>query len=158
MLDKIKQTLTGQKKTKVFLDTNMLLLPGQRGVDVFTGIEDVMMEPFEFCTVQAVFDELLSISEGHTTRRRLFSFRGTKKSAKGADKQSARLGIILAKQKDLKTLGRSSKRPSADEVLLDVVDSNSMVATLDRELQKKLREKDIAVITLRQNKLFTIIK
>ncbi|MGM5481491.1 MAG: PIN domain-containing protein [Nanobdellota archaeon] len=158
MLDKLKEKVAGPKKTRILLDTNILLLPGQSGIDIFTEIDRIADFPYVFCTTEDVYEELLAISKGQTIRRRLFAHRKTKKSAKGADKQSAKLGYILGKQKDLKTISRSSKQRSADETILSVADKDSMVATLDKELQDKLRANGVPVITLRQKKYFTIIR
>ncbi|MFW5866106.1 MAG: PIN domain-containing protein [Nanoarchaeota archaeon] len=158
MLDKLKEKLTGPKRTKIILDTNILLLPGQSGIDIFTEIERIADFPFTFCTVEEVFRELKDISEGKTVRRRLYAHRNVKKSAKGADKQSAKLGFILGKQKDLKTVGRFSNMSLADDAILAVADDAVMVATLDRKLQRELLERNVPVVTLRQKKYFTIIR
>lgn len=157
MLDGLKEKIAGPSKTLVVLDTNVLLLPGQSSIDIFTEIERIVDFPFVFSTVDEVYNELFAISKGQTIRRRLFAHRKTKKSAKGADKQSARLGYILAKQKDLKTIGRFSKDRSADDAILSLKPERVVVATLDKELQEKLREKGFSVITLRQKKYFTMI-
>ncbi|MGM5480762.1 MAG: PIN domain-containing protein [Nanobdellota archaeon] len=157
MLTDLPSKLSGSKKTKVFLDTNILLLPGQAGLDVFSQLKSFLDEPFELCTVSQVFEELLAISKGETIRRKLFFFRGSSRSAKGADKRSAKLGYVLAKQKDLKTVGRSSKKQLADDAILSAVNKHSIVVTLDKKLQDTLKSKGVRVVTVRQGKYFTFV-
>ncbi|MBN1275700.1 hypothetical protein JXA12_05425 [Candidatus Woesearchaeota archaeon] len=122
-----------KRKTHVFLDTNVLLLPG-KGIDVFTLLHRAMEEPYRLCTYEGVIKELETIM-------------------KGEKKQSfdAKLGYILAKQKALKTLA-SSSGAHIDDVFVAKTGTRDIVATQDKELTKRLKEKGVRVLRYQQQK------
>ena len=122
------------KKTKVILDTNVLLLPG-KGIDIFTLIYDIMEEPYTLCTYQGVIEELQKI------------MKGTKKDA-----FNAKLGFILAKQKALKIL-TSSSGVHIDDVIVKKADKKTIIVTQDNELIQRLKEKGVRVLRYQQKKL-----
>lgn len=126
-----------KKKTKVILDTNFLLIPGQFGVDIFSEISRIMSEPYEICVLQKSVDEL------ETLIQRM----GKKKEA-----LNAKLGYIMLKQKGLKTL-RGSSEAYVDDELLGLVKDNPkgvIVATQDAELKKKIISASGRIIELKQ--------
>ncbi|MGV8169360.1 MAG: PIN domain-containing protein [Candidatus Nanoarchaeia archaeon] len=126
-------------KTKVILDTNFLLIPGDKGVDVFSEIDRIMQEPYELCVLDKSVEELDKI---------VFKD-GKKKSG-----FSAKLGLILLKQKNLKTLASSSEE-YADKAILAFAAKNpekTIVATQDAELRNKLKKESVRVIQLKQEK------
>ena len=126
-----------KKKTKVILDTNFLLIPGEFGVDIFSEINRIMIEPYEVCILKKSMDEL----------EILIQRMGKKKEA-----LNAKLGFIMAKQKGLKTL-RSSSEAYADDELLEFVKANPkgvVVATQDAELKKKILNASGRIIELKQ--------
>ena len=123
-----------RKKTKVVLDTNALLL-FDKGVDLFTLIAQAMQEPYELCTHGNVYQELERLMQG----RKKESF-------------AAKLGYIMAKQKALKTLSRSSDE-HVDDVIVKKADNNTVVVTQDRELIARLTSKGVRVLRYQQHKL-----
>lgn len=131
-----------KKRKKVILDTNILLLPGQIGVDVFTEIDKAMHDSYEFCVLKGTLIELENIKEGKT--------RLNKKS----DKFNAKLGIIMVKQKDLKILKQSLKL--VDDAIVELSNSDVYVATQDRALQKRVEEKGAKLLLLHQQKYFVV--
>lgn len=128
-----------KKKTKVILDTNFLFIPGDVGIDIFTQIQQIMSEPHELCVMDSTIHELETI---------------IKTSSKQKQGLNAKLGLILIKQKNLKTINGSSKN-YADSSILDYASQNpekTIVATQDRDLKNKLKKIPIRIITLRQKK------
>lgn len=123
-----------KKKAKVILDTNFLLLPGSKAIDVFSGIEQAMDVPFKMCVMQHTLEELKGLLKG-----------------KKKDSFNAKLGFILAKQKGLKALSSSQKL--ADDAIVDRVDEKTYVATLDRDLQKRVKDKGGRIISIRQKRV-----
>ena len=123
-----------KKKARVIFDTNFLMLPGSKALDVFSGVEQVMDEPFRMCIMQHSLDELQQLLKG-----------------KRKDSFNAKLGFILAKQKGLKAL--SSSQRLADDAIVDVTDDRTYVATLDRDLQKRVKNKGGRIISVRQNQV-----
>ena len=135
-----------KKKTKVIIDTNFLMLPGGQGIDIFTEIPRLINDSIQMCVVESTLWELQRIIDGTAKSR-------TKKNKiKGSDKFNAKLGFILAKQKDLKVLKNSNITNYADEAILEFVNKNVIVATLDKQLQKKVLAKEGKIILVRQGK------
>ncbi|MGE0793373.1 MAG: PIN domain-containing protein [Candidatus Woesearchaeota archaeon] len=131
-----------KKKKKVILDTNILLLPGQIGIDIFTEIDKVMSESYEFYVLDGTLDELKNIMEGKTNAKQK------------ADKFNAKLGFLLIKQKGLKTLKDFSK--SVDDDIVELSNSDVYVATQDKELQKRVEKRGAKLLLLRQQKYFVV--
>jgi rRNA-processing protein FCF1 len=126
-------------KTTVILDTNFFLIPGEKGVDIFSEIDRLLTESFELCVMDKTVDEL----------EKLIIRLGKKKEG-----FSAKLGLILLKQKNLKTLASSSEE-YADKAILAFAAKNpekTIVATQDKELKDKLKKLSVRVIGLRQEK------
>ena len=131
-----------KKKKKVILDTNILLLPGQIGLDIFTEIDKTMTGPYELYIINNSLKELRSIMDGET------------KLKKKSDKFNAKLGFIMVKQKGLKTLPDSSNL--VDNTIVDISNSDVYVVTQDKELQKRVEEKGAKLLLLRQQKYFVV--
>ncbi len=128
-----------KKKTKIIVDTNFLFIPGDLGIDIFTEIQQLINEPYELCVMDSTIYELNKIL---TT------------SAKQKQGLNAKLGLILLKQKNLKTINGSSKN-YADSSILDYAaqnPQNTIIATQDKDLKNKLKKIPVRIITLRQKK------
>ena len=120
------------RKTKVILDTNILMLPG-KGIDIFAGIEQALSEPYELCTYEGVLSELLKLAEN-----------------KSKDAFNAKLGYIMAKQKALKILSSSSKE-HIDDVIVEKNGPKDIVVTQDADLIRRLSEKGIRILRHQQH-------
>ncbi len=144
-MSSLPEKLFGKKKVKIILDTNILLLPGSRGFDVFTALDSLLQEPFQVCIMDQSFRELKAIADGTT-------------KSKGKDKFNAKLGFILAKQKGLKSLLTSSKESLVDDQLVAQAKEGVYIVTLDKHLQKRIVAKGEKVITLGQGKSFQFLK
>lgn len=131
------------KKTQVIFDTNFLLIPGEKGVDIFSETERILSEPYELCVLDKTEEELKKIVEVSSKKKEGFN---------------AKLGIILLKQKNLKTL-KSSSEEYADLAILEYAEKNAekvVVATQDKKLKEKLRRIPVRVIELRQEKYLVL--
>ncbi|MBU1201903.1 MAG: hypothetical protein KJ583_00885 [Nanoarchaeota archaeon] len=126
-------------KRKVILDTNFLLIPGQFKVNVFAEIERVMDVPYHLCIIDKTVDEL----------KKVIVFGNTK------DRQAAKLGLALVndllKQKSLKRITSSSSE-SVDDAIVYNSSKKVYVATVDKELKRRVKEKGGSIITLKQKK------
>ena len=119
----------------VILDTNALMLPGRFRVDVFSQLEQLMEEPFKLAYIDKTEAELKKIIKTGSTK----------------DKTSAKLAVILLKQKSLKSMS-SFGRESVDVAITRLSNPNTAVVTLDKELKKRVKEKKAQIITLKQKK------
>jgi rRNA-processing protein FCF1 len=138
MKNKITKLL--KNKAKLIVDTNAFLLMGSKGIDVLTEAEELITEPVEAVVIDNTLKELLKIAEGRTF-------------AKGKDKFNAKLGFIFIKQKGLKIIKSKKEDKLVDDTIVRIADETTYVVTLDKELQKRLKEKQSKIITLRQKRL-----
>ena len=79
---------------RVLIDTNMLLVPGQFTLDIFTELDRVMDEPYETAILQGSLDELERIATGAA-------------GAGAEDRRAARLAQLLIEHQ------RRMDRPAA---------------------------------------------
>lgn len=117
---------------KFLLDTNFLLIPGQFRVDIFSELRKFGRP--EFCTLNLVVKELEKLS-----------------LEKGVDGRAAKLALELIKEKCIHILVAGKR--STDRELEAIANSGGyIVCTQDKTLIKKLKNKELKVITLRQKK------
>jgi uncharacterized protein len=127
------------KKTQIILDTNFLLLPGERGIDILSELERIMTEPYEACVIDKSIEELQNIIDKSPQKKEGFS---------------AKLAIVLIKQKNLKTV-KSFSEEYADIAIVNYAQKNAksvIVATQDKDLRDKLKKIPVRTIQLRQEK------
>ena len=117
---------------KVILDANALLIPGEFRVDVFTELGNFGRPVF--CTLNLVIGELEKIAEG-----------------RGKDSGSAKLALRLLRENQVQVLAAEGKNTDL-EILKVARRGNFAVLTQDRALIRKLKEKGVPVLTLRQKK------
>jgi hypothetical protein len=128
-------------KKKVILDTNFLLIPGQFMVDIFTEIERIMQEPFVLCVIDKSIKELNRVVAT-----------GSQK-----DRFAAKLALALIIQKNLKTLHSFVTKKSVDDIIVSKADKDTFVATQDKALRQRLKEKGAKIIGLRQQKYLELV-
>ncbi|MBI2650978.1 hypothetical protein HYX01_00730 [Candidatus Woesearchaeota archaeon] len=121
---------------KILLDTNFLLLPYQFKVDIFTQIDRIMLD-YKLFVLDKTIDELKSILL----------------QQKGKDKDAAKIALKLVSLKNIGILKTDSNKKT-DEIIAEVsFKEGFVVATQDKELRQRLREKNIPVIILRKKKV-----
>jgi len=114
----------------IILDTNFLTIPYRFGVDIFEGIDALISEEYEIITLEGVVRELKNLSKGRSK-----------------DSAAARIGLELLKKKQIKVVETQEK--NVDEAILELVTDQTFVATNDKELIKRLKDKNIKVVYLR---------
>ena len=119
---------------KIILDTNFLMAVGQFKVDIFSEIYRICHFEYELCILDKTIDELKKIIQS---------------KQKGKDKAAAKLALAIISSKKLKILKTKEDKP-VDDLILDVNDA--IVATTDKELINRLKEKKSKIIRLRQKK------
>ena len=118
---------------EIILDTNFLLIPGQFKVDIFSEIDRVCPFSYDLYVLDKSINELERIM--------------------GKDKPAAKLALSLIKAKKLKIL-KTSEKKSVDDLILGM--NEVIVATLDKELIRRLKEKGTKIIRLRQKKYLVV--
>src|SRR3989344_4153622 len=124
---------------KIVLDTNFLLIPGQFKVDIFSELQRICHFNYELCIYEGSMDELKNIT----------------KAGSGRDKSAAKLALQLIRAKSIKTIKSDEKY--IDLAILDNAGRDSIIATQDIQLKKKLLEKGSSVVILRQKKYLRLV-
>jgi rRNA-processing protein FCF1 len=117
---------------KIILDTNFLLIPAQFRVDIFSEIERIADFNYDLCVLDKTIDELKKIMD----------------EQEGKNKAAAKLALDLVKIKKLKIL--KTEEGYVDDLLQE--QKEAIIATADQELIRKLKDKGIKIIRLRQKK------
>ncbi len=117
---------------QIFLDTNVLMIPAQHGVDIFEEIRRIMHEPYELCIVEDSLKELDSIA----------------KNGRQKEKREVRLTKDLLKTQNIKRVS-SDQETRVDDQLVTLSRKGCIIATQDALLKKRLIG---TIITLRQKK------
>ena len=119
-------------KTKIILDTNILMIPGQYKIDIFSEIKRICQFEFELYAIDKSMIELDRIIE----------------NGKVKDK-TAKISKQLIIQKGVKII--PSEKGHVDNIILSLAkEDDYVVATLDKELKRRLRTEGIRIITLRK--------
>ena len=126
---------------KIILDTNFLLVPGQFHIDIFSEIENIMHYNYELYIIDKTIDELKKIV----------------KNAKQVDKSAAKIALKLLEQKNIQIISTKNKEYKiVDDYILEIVTKDYFVATIDKELKKKLLSKGVKIIETKQKKYIKI--
>ena len=114
---------------RVIFDTNFLVDLARFKVDI-DGIEDILAEPYEFFTIKNVVGELQKLA--------------TRKSRHA---MYAKVALKLLDQKQIQVLKVEEKK--ADNALVKLADKNTVIATNDIALRKKLKILGVKTIYLK---------
>lgn len=135
------------KTTRIILDTNFLLIPASFRVDIFSEIDKIVNFKYELVILDKSLEELENI------------VLRPKKGRKGADRAAASTALSLIEaQKNSKKLNILPSEGHVDGAIIRLAESgeNIIVATQDKELKKRLKEKGARIIVLKQKKYLAI--
>ena len=119
---------------KIILDTNFLLIPLQFRVDIFSEFSRICDFKYKLFIFESSIDELKNIM----------------KNQRGISKKAAQFALKLVKLKNISVI--KSKQMDVDSLILSSLNDDTIIATQDKMLKKRLLEKKISVIMLRQKK------
>ena len=132
--------MTPRKPITVLLDTNFLMLPLRFGVDIQSEVGRVIEASFTLATTCTVLDELKRLK----TRVKPAEVKVIDFALASAEKIE-KIDDILGPQEDV------------DDQLLRLAERDGcVVATTDTELRKRLRNRGLPVIFLRQSRFLAI--
>ncbi len=123
---------------KIILDTNFLLIPIQFKVDIFTEIDKICLFNYKLYIVDKTIDELKKIIG----------------KQKGKHKLAAKIALQLVKKKNIAKI--KTKEGHVDDLILDILDKDTFLATQDGILRKKAVKKGVKVIVLRAKKYLVL--
>ncbi|MBI2659253.1 twitching motility protein PilT [Candidatus Woesearchaeota archaeon] len=119
---------------KIILDTNFLMVPIQFRVDIFSEIERICNFSYKLYIFDKSIGELKNIIEKQA----------------GKNKKAAQFALKLIKLKNIVII--KSEKENVDALILSNLGKDTIVATQDALLKKKLLEKNASLIILRQKK------
>lgn len=125
---------------KIILDTDFLVHCASHKVDYVEELKRILDFPFKIYIIDKTLDELDNII----------------KSQKGKAKADARLAKAILKAKKIPLI-RTKKDKIVDDLILESADKDTIIATTDAGLKRKLREKGISVVVLRQKSHLKLI-
>ena len=123
---------------KIILDTNFLLIPVQFNIDIFTEIDRVCMFPYKLYIVDKTVDELNKIID----------------EQKGKHKLAAKIALQFLKKKNIGVI--KTKEGHVDDLILDVLDKDTILATQDVIFRRRAVKKGVKVIVLRSKKYLVL--
>jgi len=118
---------------KIILDTNFFTIPHQFKIDIFEEIDRIMEEEYELITLNKVVEELKKLAKEKTENA-----------------VAARIGLEMIKKRNIKIISTEDK--NVDNTIFKIADKNMIVATNDRVLRKKLKNKNVKTLYLRSEK------
>jgi len=123
---------------QVILDTNFLAVPAQFGVDIFSEIERVVERRVEFVLLESTVKEIELKGGLGAGKTEMYVFR----IAKG----------LIQRCKVVKVPESLTAMPVDDQLLEYAISVKGALATNDRELRTRARERRVPVLLLRGKK------
>ena len=125
---------------KIILDTNFLLIPIQFKVDIFSELDRICDFNYKLYIYANSISELKNIIEKQSQKH----------------KKAAEFALKLIKLKNIEIIKSDEK--DVDSLILENFDKDTIIATQDAVLKKKLLRKGASVVILRQKKYLQLIK
>lgn len=121
---------------RIILDTNFLLAIGQFRIDIFSELERICDFPYSVYVLDKTVDEL----------NKILITPGKK------DKSAAKLALEIIKDRiEIIKTGEGY----VDDILVKIADNETIIATQDRELKKRIKTR---IITIKQKKYLAFQK
>jgi hypothetical protein len=118
---------------KIIIDANFFFVPAQFRIDILENIATLLNQKSEPIILQTTFQEIKQMAEKGTPKLR---------------KQAA-MAMKIAEKCRIVNVEKNSEETNDEVILRMAAQMKCPVATNDRELRKRLRERDIPVIFLR---------
>lgn len=125
---------------KIIIDTNFLMIPYKFRVDIFSEFSRICNFNYEMF----IFEE--SINE----------FKKIMENQRGINKKAAQFALKLIKLKNIGIIKSNEK--DVDNSILNNINEDDIIATLDIALKQKLLRKGVSVIMLRQKKYLQFVE
>ena len=135
---------------KIIIDTNFLMIPYKFRVDIFSEFNRICNFNYRLFIFDGTIHELKKIIEKQPN---VNEFR---QQSTGKDKKAAQFALKLIKLKNIGII--KSEQKDVDSLILDNLNENTAVATLDSRLKTEVLEKGASVIILRQKKYLELLE
>ena len=124
-----------QETLKVILDANFFFVPSQFRVDIFEELANLLNQRFDALFLSSTKKELEGLAESTPKIR-----------------QQALLALRLAEKCSFVCVDKNPNETYDDVIVRVATEWKCPVATNDKELKKRLRQKGVATIFLRQKR------
>ena len=121
----------------VFVDTNFWVSCTRYKIDLLSELRRVLSIRYKVCVLDKTLQELEKIKTG-----------------KGASARHAAFSLRMMKPM---CIVRTRSKKTVDDILVDKAGPDVVVATQDRELKKRVKEKGSSVVVIRQKKYLVLI-
>lgn len=128
---------------KVILDTDFLIHCASHKIDYEEELSRVLDFAFQMYAVDKTIDELNNIIENQ----------------KGKSKSGAKLAKAILENKSIPLI-KTKKDKIVDDLILDIAENDSkgfVVATMDADLKRRLKEQSVSVVVIRQKSHLALI-
>ena len=127
---------------KVILDSNFLFIPGYFGIDIIDGIEKLCPFAYELTVVKQTISELEKL----------------RKTLRGKELQALKLAEAIVKKSHIRII-KTDEDLDADSAIVEIADPrHDIVATQDMGLKRRLRNKGVPLIILRQRRYLQLLE
>ncbi len=121
---------------KIILDTDFLIHCAKFKIDYTAELTRILDFKFEAVIIDKTLDELDGVIE----------------RSRGKEKDAAKLAKTVLKHKNIEQV-KTKKDRIVDVLILNIVNKDDyIVATMDAELKRELKEKGVPVVVIRQKK------
>ena len=124
---------------RIILDTNMLMVPGSLGIDILKEIDRICLFRYELCILEPTLNEL-------------------EKLAKGKTKTSIQAKLAMALIKHAKMHVIKSEGFVDDLLIEEGENKDTIIATQDQPLKRKLKAQGTATIVLRNKRFLQFLE
>ena len=124
----------------VILDTDFLVHCASHKVDYEEEIRRILNCSYQIYIIDKTIDELNHIVENQ----------------KGKAKDAAKLAKAILENNQLPLI-KTKKDKIVDELILDAADKDTIVATMDADLKRKLKVKGVSIVIIRQKNHLELI-
>ncbi len=117
---------------KILLDTNFILTCVKWNIDFDSRSNEIIDEDIEWIVPLEVLDEL--------------KFLKNRAGVRGANKESAGLGLDIVKNLGFKAIELGGKNPNVDMKIVDYINGKNIVlATMDKKLKSRVDNKILTI-------------
>jgi len=125
---------------QVILDTDFLIHCASHMIDYAEELKRILDFGFQIRIIDKTMDELNNII----------------KTQSGKAKSDAKLAKAILENKQIQFI-KTKKDRIVDDLILDIADKNTIVATTDAELKRRLKGKGVSVVVIRQKSHLALV-
>ena len=124
----------------IILDTSFLIACAEFRIDYLSEFERIFTTQYTVSAPDIVINELKTLADKGTARQ----------------KQASKLAQTILCRKNIQVI-KTPEAKTADQAILSIANKDTVVATIDAELKRMLKNKKVALIVVRQKKYLIML-